>query len=323
VCCSIVGSAVVQSFEHTRILYYTMMPTNSNHDDHEHEDCHERTAISSSSSTSSDENGVGDVEACMVGDGDGDATSDAPLALKDLQRWMSSETYQWLEEVQDQDQVTQRKCINDNVDDDNDNDDDAAAYSCALFGNHSNTNGEEEDESFSDKFLRVREWTSSAHNADGIGGYYHEDDTDNENNEEEQYNEHEQVNEHEVPVVKVKYILSDAAGGHGDDLWAASRHLANQLANPDQCRELLHMSRTGTLNHKHDGEQQQSQLPQSHHPLVGLSMVELGAGGGLPSFTAMQCGCTRVVWCVPTKPFPIAFNVWPKPRHAIMGILRL
>jgi len=108
-------------------------------------------------------------------------------------------------------------------------------------------------------YQRVHSWTSSTSNPDGIGDY--------------KENTHRS---HEDDAVSVKYILSDASGGHGDDLWAASRHVSNLLANHETCRQLLN------TNNNHD------------HPLLGMTFLELGAGGGVPSWTAMKCGA-RVV----------------------------
>lgn len=116
---------------------------------------------------------------------------------------------------------------------------------------------EEEDETW----IRVQEWRSSKTTADGIGGYIESEEpktvaTDTKDDE-----------------LVVYYILSQAGGGHGDDLWAASRHVANQLADAETCRDLL------------------SPLDSNEeHPLVGLRFLELGAGAGLPSWTAMWRG---------------------------------
>jgi len=81
--------------------------------------------------------------------------------------------------------------------------------------------------------------------------------------------------------VQVKYILSSAGGGHGDDLWAASRHIANIFADDEKCREILGPAI----------------IPESineNHILMGSNFVELGAGAGVPSWTALKC-CARVV----------------------------
>ena len=73
----------------------------------------------------------------------------------------------------------------------------------------------------------------------------------------------------------MSYILSVAGGGHGDDIWAASRRVANLLASPETCRELLKMDQSSS---------------QESHPLLGLHFVELGAGAGVPSWVALKRG---------------------------------
>jgi predicted nicotinamide N-methyase len=81
----------------------------------------------------------------------------------------------------------------------------------------------------------------------------------------------------------VKYILSDAGGGHGDDLWAASRHISNIFADKEKCKELLSpllSGETKTVQNYINGL----------HPLFGKKVIELGAGAGLPSWTALHCG---------------------------------
>ena len=74
-----------------------------------------------------------------------------------------------------------------------------------------------------EKYYRVQEWCSNTQIADGNGGYCNRDEKD-------------QI---EDGALKIKYILSESAGGHGDDLWAASRHISNLLAQKEKCSELL------------------------------------------------------------------------------------
>lgn len=74
-----------------------------------------------------------------------------------------------------------------------------------------------------EKYYRVQEWCSNTQIADGNGGYCNSDEKD-------------QI---EDGALKIKYILSESAGGHGDDLWAASRHISNLLAQKEKCSELL------------------------------------------------------------------------------------
>lgn len=110
---------------------------------------------------------------------------------------------------------------------------------------------------------RVLQWTSSSQNSDGYGGF---DNDAFENIEQD-------------GGVTVKYILSSSPGGHGDDVWAscASRHVSNLFADPAKCATLL-------------GKPQTS----DSHPLLGKSLLELGAGAGIPSMTAFKCGATVV-----------------------------
>ena len=74
-----------------------------------------------------------------------------------------------------------------------------------------------------EKYYRVQEWCSNTQIADGNGGYCNRDEKD-------------QI---EDGALKIKYILSESAGGHGDDLWAASRHISNLLAQKEKSSELL------------------------------------------------------------------------------------
>lgn len=84
-------------------------------------------------------------------------------------------------------------------------------------------------------------------------------------------------------AVNTIYILSEALAGFGDQVWASSRHVSNCLANADRCREILSPLLTST-----------SSTHREEHPLLGTSFLELGAGAGVPSWTAMHCGA-RVV----------------------------
>jgi len=121
------------------------------------------------------------------------------------------------------------------------------------------------DDVHDEEGTRVLEWTSSRDLADGVGGVYGSSVLEN----------HEQARKAEGAVY-VKYILSDTSAGHGADVWAASRHISNLMANPETCRKLLECGESDS------------------HPLQGVSFVELGAGAGLPSWVAMKCGA-RIV----------------------------
>ncbi len=117
---------------------------------------------------------------------------------------------------------------------------------------------------------RVQEWKSSLSNPDGIGGYNSRNGCNHE--------------ETDTGCVKVVFILSESYAGFGDTLWSSSRHIANQLANPTTCRKLI-----APVMIQNEEEKRNNQ-----HPLLGRSFVELGAGAGVPSWTAMKCGA-RVV----------------------------
>ena len=107
------------------------------------------------------------------------------------------------------------------------------------------------DDEEEEYYPRVHEWSSSVGNPDGIGGYYyydHQHDGGAADGEDAPPGvvEADDVgiinhadDEDDAGIVRVQYILSDAPGGHGDDLWAASRHVSNLLADPTQCRRLL------------------------------------------------------------------------------------
>lgn len=89
----------------------------------------------------------------------------------------------------------------------------------------------------------------------------------------------------EAGAVNTIYILSEALAGFGDQVWASSRHVSNCLANAEKCREILSpfLSRL-----------EEQQPTKRSHPLLGTSFLELGAGAGVPSWTAMHCGA-RVI----------------------------
>ena len=173
---------------------------------------------------------------------------DGPLELSILKERLSEETYQWL--VEDEEKQNQWK---------REKEEEGATID--LFG------AEEDDGE--EHCNRVETWTSSRSHPDGFGGIYRHDK--NTADKQQPTNEEEGVT--------VQFIVSDASGGHGDDVWAASRHVSNLLAYPETCAELLDFKLT-----EGDG-----------HPLNGKIFVELGAGAGLPSWTALRCGASLVV----------------------------
>jgi predicted nicotinamide N-methyase len=175
--------------------------------------------------------------------------NDAPLPLVDLRERVTTSTYSWLEEAERLEKLS--------------NSEDQQAAS--LFA------GQDDGE----KWTRIQEWRSSTSTPDGFGGYYIESEDVS-----------SQDDESDARLVKVEYILSSAPGGHGDDLWASSRHVANLMANKETCRELL--SPLWSCKGKAVREN------NDRHPLEGVELLELGAGGGVPSWTAMWRGA-RVV----------------------------
>jgi len=174
------------------------------------------------------------------------ANDDDALPLSSLRGRVSLQTYKWLQEaeVKDEEWKVQQQ---------------AEAAGASLF-DHPLSHEEEET------YLRVQEWCSNTKKVDGNGGYCDSDEKD-------------QI---EDGSLNIKYILSESAGGHGDDLWAASRHISNLFAQKEKCRELLSPLLVGDGNDTQD------------HPLLGLHFIELGAGAGLPSWTAMKCGAMVV-----------------------------
>ena len=147
---------------------------------------------------------------------------------------------------------------------------------------------------------RVRVWTSSTKDVDGYGGtisprkgsiVYSKrcglDDESNENNSQQ----------HLTAI----YVLSEAWEGWGFLLWASARHLGNSFACPVKCRELLYgpAPASGSSGVVEDGSPPLPEPPRRralhHHPLHNSTVLELGAGCGLPSLIAMQCQTSAVI----------------------------
>lgn len=170
--------------------------------------------------------------------------------LTSLKPWMSKETYEWIK-ADDVERLELQKQI------------EAETAPLNLFG---------DDDDSNDGTARVQTWTSSLTNPDGIGGFQLRNDQD------------DGVPTKDSDAVSIIFILSDSHDGFGDVVWASSRHIANLLANPNKCRELL------LPLYQTEEEPFESQ----RHPLVGKRFIELGAGAGIPSWIAMKCGA-RVV----------------------------
>ena len=84
-------------------------------------------------------------------------------------------------------------------------------------------------------------------------------------------------------AVSITFVLSESYDGFGDVLWSSARHVANLMAEPARCWEVLGWQ-----------PEEEGDGATSRHPLCGKSFVELGAGAGVPSWTALKCGA-RVV----------------------------
>ena len=195
---------------------------------------------------------------------------------------------------------------------DNDSDDDDASAASVLSGRS--------DADYEGTVGRVRVWTSSTTNVDGFGSRYkkgelslssseqkkkttsrsrrrrrqtnnNEKNDDEDDEEEADDDDHHPSNDHGIRIV---YILSENCWeGYGDLLWASSRHLANQLADPVACQKLLLLA-----HHPLEfswNETNQTKKDHQQHPLTNLCVLELGAGCGVPSLMAMKCGAAAVV----------------------------
>jgi len=174
------------------------------------------------------------------------------LLLSTLQKWVSPKTYRWLE-IADREAEELRKEIEEDG---------------GGFGLFESAEDKEEKENAING--RIKRWKTSLVDINGI----FPDDKCSGGSEDDNGTERgEGGGEQDIDIV---YILSDVLAGFGNVVWSSSRFVANALANPDRCREML-----GPL---------MSHIDDSHHPLLGLSVVELGAGAGIPSWTAMCCG---------------------------------
>jgi Predicted methyltransferase len=209
----------------------------------------------------------------ILDDDDGDDEDSAPLPLTSLRDRVLPKTFLWLQKHEEEENEWLKL---------NELESETSGTILQLFSRHCNAgpSSSDEDSSSSDD-CRVQEWCSSKIFPDGIGGYCIGQTGEQQEEEEEEGS------------LRVKYILSESAGGHGDDLWAASRHISNLFADQEKCRDLVSplFDVTSTSN---SAEQQQMELAFNHHPLLGLDFIELGAGAGLPSWTAMRCGAKVV-----------------------------
>jgi len=187
------------------------------------------------------------------------SNASAALPLSELRPWISKETFLWIEQA-DKKEAEFKKVM----------DDEGADAVAGLFDND-----DDEDDAITD---RVQSWSSSLVNPNGIGGYQGNDGT----GEVTGVNEEEQ----EEGSLRVLFVLSESWEGFGGLLWASARHVANILADEGKCRRLLEPLLKQRVV---QGEEE-----EKGHPLLGASFLELGAGAGVPSWTAMWCGA-RVV----------------------------
>mmetsp|Transcript_37216 Transcript_37216/g.81018 ORF Transcript_37216/g.81018 Transcript_37216/m.81018 type:complete len:355 (+) Transcript_37216:70-1134(+) len=197
----------------------------------------------------------------MADDSSNDDPNDA-LPLSDLERWVSPSTLEWLDEGDREKAAIQAEI-----------DEDEAGYANYLFAQEEILRGLENEKGEQEpaKDRQVLRWSSSRTNPDGVNGTLLQNAEKND----------------EDGAVNTIYILSEALAGFGDQVWASSRHVSNCLANADRCREILSPLLTSSI-HREEG-------PSEHkHPLLGTSFLELGAGAGVPGWTAMRCGA-RVI----------------------------
>ena len=223
---------------------------------------------------------------------------DSPLPLSQLKKWIpSNKIYKWIQEG-DEKQALLEKELEENsgynvsnlFDNGDDSDDD----------NNNNYSTTSKDGQRGKKTGRVQEWSSSLQCVDGVGGYQKRQDKQDHQQEELQNEKiiHDKNNKNSNDTilfnpVNIVFILSESYKGFGDTLWSSARHVANVLANPIKCRDILspllvlqqeNLTTNGNDNNSKD----------FISPLFGQSFLELGAGAGVPSWTAMHCGA-RVV----------------------------
>lgn len=217
-----------------------------------------------------------------------------PPPLEDLRPFVTPEVYQWLHEGDVealQLQNERDECGTDMItnlfqttDDDSDDEDDGAV----------DDNSDASDADYLGFTSRIRAWTSSTTNKDGLGGAVNKQGqivyrtTSKGNQKNTTMTAVEEQDDGNCTAITAIYALSEAWEGWGFMLWASSRHLANSLVNPESCRRLLGSAMaTPTATNRHRALR--------HHPLHNLSVLELGAGCGLPSLVAMQLPTRAVV----------------------------
>ena len=200
---------------------------------------------------------------------------DEQLQLKELQSWVLPDVYTWLEQGDVEAQKLKLEM-----------EEQATDAISNLFVNDDDSSSSHNDD-FEGIFGRIRYWSSSKNNPNGVGGTSTGGGDDNVTSktdgskvkDREVEGTGEEIDETKKTVV---YVISESWDGYGDILWASARYLANQFSDPMKCKELLKLSSAPPTS--------QTSSPNHFHPLRGLRMVELGAGAGVPSYMAMHCG---------------------------------
>ncbi|KAL7469236.1 hypothetical protein ACHAXS_009498 [Conticribra weissflogii] len=222
---------------------------------------------------------------------EGDAYEDAPLPLTKLRTIISHQTYLWLEEADAKESEWKAQL------------EEERSNAIDLFESSRDDDeyGDCERRKYDDFESRVREWTSSHLNSDGFGGISIGDDDDSDENNGKNHGEQLNVENKQHPEdgsITVKYILSEAPGGHGDAIWAASRHVANLFADVRKCRDLLSPilnQNDDVVPYSRNDHIDDGVRDRNANPLKGKKVIELGAGAGIPSWSALHCGADLVV----------------------------
>lgn len=186
-----------------------------------------------------------------------------PLPLEILEPFVSEETYDWLYDAEEKERAWKKiqKAMH--------------FFQTKEEASSSPNPVTEDTDKDKKEAPRICRWATSLNDPDGIGHIGVELIKDSITEKEEDL---------DGSSLELVYILSDHHWqGFGNQLWAASRHVSNHLADADRCRILLGVE-PPTMNDDHNRQ----------HPLQGKSFVELGAGAAIPSWTAMWRGA-RVV----------------------------
>ena len=196
----------------------------------------------------------------------------APLPLSELKRWMSDDLFSWIKEGDEKQEQWEKELeetahmrifgeIGSDSDDGDDDDDDLTN----IISKKEKKNRR-----------RIRHWSSSTTSPDGVGGFQPRKSSTSHDN-------HDNENQDDEGGVQIVYMLSDSYEGFGDILWSSARYVANTVANPTTCRELLSPLLTAD-----------DATSSQQHPLQGIKFLEVGAGAGVPSWAAMKCGANIV-----------------------------